>query len=113
MFTSFKGVPTVSVKQSSYSVTPGIPVTLQCLVVSTLTVNSVYWQRNIGGYIKYITSTTNNNKYSGSTTTTPSLTIFNAAQSDVGTYTCFATNSVGNGNSTTTTLSVIGSKFFF
>ncbi|XP_076088318.1 hemicentin-1-like [Mytilus galloprovincialis] len=102
-------VPTVSVQQSSYSVTLGIPVTLQCLVTSTLTVNSVYWQRNIGGDIKQITFSTNTNKYSGSTKTTPSLTIFNAAQSDAGTYTCFAINSVGPGHSASTTLTVTGS----
>jgi hypothetical protein len=34
----------------------------------------------------------------------------NAASSDVGTYTCFASNNVGTGQSTTTTLSVTGSK---
>ncbi|XP_076098438.1 hemicentin-1-like isoform X4 [Mytilus galloprovincialis] len=101
-------VPTVQVQQPSYSVTTGSSVTLVCTVTSTLTVNDVYWQRNIGGNIAQIRSTTNTNKYSGSTTSTPSLTIFNADQSDVGTYTCFATNSVGTGQSTTTQLSVTG-----
>jgi hypothetical protein len=42
-----------------------------------------------------MTATTNTNKYSGSTTTTPSLTIFSVQQSDVGTYTCYGSNSVG------------------
>lgn len=96
----------------SYSVTPGNTVVLQCLVISTLTLKSVYWQRNIGGGIKRISFKTDNNKYSGSTITSPSLTIFNAAQNDVGIYTCFAINGVGTGHSTTTTLTVIGSKFF-
>jgi hypothetical protein len=50
---------------------------------------------------------TNTNKYSGSTSSVPSLTIFNAASSDAGTYTCFASNSVGTGQSSTTQLSVI------
>jgi hypothetical protein len=50
------------------------------------------------------------NTKEGSTTTTPSLTIFSAAQSDAGTYTCFASNSVGTGQSTTTTLSVTESR---
>jgi hypothetical protein len=66
------------------------------------------FQRNIGGSITTITS--NTNKYSGSTTTTPSLTIFSASSSDAGTYTCFASNSVGTGQSTTTTLSVTESR---
>ena len=102
--------PTVTVQQSSYSVTTGNSVTLVCSVSSSLPITSVQWQRNVGGTITTINSNTNTNKYSGSTTTTPSLTIFSAAQSDAGTYTCFATNSVGTGQSTTTTLSVSGSR---
>jgi hypothetical protein len=102
--------PTVTVQQSSYSVTTGNSVTLVCSVSSSLPITSVQWQRNVGGTITTINSNTNTNKYSGSTTTTPSLTIFSAAQSDAGTYTCFASNSVGTGQSTTTTLSVSGSR---
>ncbi|XP_076098444.1 hemicentin-1-like isoform X9 [Mytilus galloprovincialis] len=101
-------IPTVTVQQPSYSVTTGNTVTLVCTVSSNLAVNDVYWQRNIGGAITQIRSTTNTNKYSGSTTSTPSLTISNADQNDVATYTCFATNSVGTGQSTTTQLSVTG-----
>jgi hypothetical protein len=82
--------------------------TLLGTVTSNLAITSVQWQRNVGGSITTINSNTNTNKYSGSTTTTPSLTIFNAASSDVGTYTCFASNSVGTGQSTTTTLSDTG-----
>jgi hypothetical protein len=103
-------VPTVQVQQPSYSVTTGNTVTLVCTVSSSLPITSVQWQRNVNGGITTINSNTNTNKYSGSTTTTPSLTIFNAASSDVGTYTCFASNNVGTGQSTTTTLSVTGSK---
>ncbi|XP_071150175.1 hemicentin-1-like [Mytilus edulis] len=102
-------VPAVSIQKLSYSVTPGDTVVLQCLVISTLTLKSVYWQRNIGGGIKRITFETDNNKYSGSDIITPSLTLFNSAQSDVGIYTCYAINGVGTGHSTTTTLTVTGS----
>ena len=109
-FFNLIGVPTVQVQQSSYSVTTGNTVTLVCTVTSNLAITNVQWQRNVNGGITTITSNTNTNKYSGSTTTTPSLTIFNAASSDVGTYTCFASNNVGTGQSTTTTLSVTGSK---
>ena len=111
VFILISAPPTVQVQQPSYSVTTGNSVTLVCTVTSNLAVSSVTWQRNVGGTITTINPNTNTNKYSGSTTTTPSLTIFSAAQSDVGTYTCFATNSVGTGESTTTTLSVTGSKF--
>jgi hypothetical protein len=102
----FLAVPTVQVQQSSYLVNTGNTVTLVCTVSSNLPVTSVQWQRNIGGTITTINANTNTNKYSGSTTTAPSLTIFSASSSDVGTYTCFASNSVGTGQSTTTTLSV-------
>ena len=109
-FFNLIGVPTVQVQQSSYSVTTGSTVTLVCTVTSNLAITSVQWQRNVGGSITTINSNTNTNKYSGSTTTTPSLTIFNAASSDVGTYTCFASNSIGTGQNMTTTLSDTGSK---
>ena len=106
----FLAVPTVQVQQSSYSVNSGNTVTLVCTVSSNLPVTSVQWQRNIGGSITTINSNTNTNKYSGSTTTTPSLTIFSVQQSDVGTYTCYGSNSVGTGQSSTT-LSVTGSMY--
>ena len=104
-------VPTAQVQQPSYSVATGNSVTLVCTVSSNLTITNVQWQRSISGSITTINSNTNANKYNGSTTTTPSLTIFSTASSDVGNYTCFASNSVGTGKSTTTTLSVTGSKY--
>ncbi|VDI46423.1 Hypothetical predicted protein [Mytilus galloprovincialis] len=99
---------TVVVQQPTYSVSTGSSLTLVCTVTSTFTVNDVYWQKNVSGSTTQIRSTTNTNKYSGSTTSTPSLTILNADQSDAGVYTCFATNSVGTGQSKTTTLTVTG-----
>ena len=110
VFNIFLDPPTVQVQQSSYSVNTGNTVTLVCTVSSNLPITNVYWQRNIGGSITTIT-TTNTNKYSGSTTTTPSLTIFSVQQSDVGTYTCYGSNSVGTDQSSTT-LSVTGSMYF-
>ena len=109
----FLDPPTVTIQQSSYSVTSGNSVTLVCTVTSNLPITSVQWQRNVGGTITTINSNTNTNKYSGSTTTTPSLTIFSAAQSDAGTYTCFGTNSVGTGQSSTTQLSITESMSIF
>jgi hypothetical protein len=101
--------PTVTVEQPFYSVTTDNSVTLVCSVTSNLLITSIEWQRNVGGTLTTITSNTNTNTNSGSTITTLSVTIFSAASSDAGTYICFASNSVGIGQSTTT-LSVTGSR---
>lgn len=85
-------------------------MTLQCLVTSTLDVSTVYWTRQGKQFTRTIKFTTDANKYSGTTPITPSLTIFNAGQNDVGIYTCYATNGVGTGRSATTVLDVTGSK---
>ena len=106
--------PTVQVQQSSYSVNTGNTVTLVCTVSSNLPITSVQWQRNIGGTITTINSNTNTNKYSGSTTSNPSLTIFNVQQSDAGTYTCFGSNSGGTGQSPTTlSVTTTGSMYTY
>ena len=55
--------------------------------------------------------TNNNNKYSGSTVQTPSLTITGATAGDEGNYVCSATNSVGTATSSDTFLDVVGSKY--
>lgn len=53
------------------------------------------------------------NKYSGSTVNTPSLTINNVVLSDEASYVCFATNGVGTGQSSQTTVDVAGGKEIF
>jgi hypothetical protein len=59
--------PTVQVQQPSYSVTTGNTVTLVCTVTSTLQINNVQWQRNVGGTITTITSTSCNTECCGGT----------------------------------------------
>lgn len=76
-----------------------------------LPVTKVEWKRDIGGTVTIIGPNTNTNKYTGSTVSIPSLTILAAELADTGRYTCTATNSVGTGESTATTLTVMGSRF--
>ncbi|XP_069133193.1 protein sax-3-like [Argopecten irradians] len=104
--TVVSAVPTVTVTQSAYSTTTGTSVTLTCTVSSSTTVTSVFWQRTIGG--NTVTLTIDNVNYSGSSPSTPSLTIIAADSGDAGSYTCFAVNSAGTGNSAATTLYVTG-----
>ncbi|CAC5377793.1 unnamed protein product [Mytilus coruscus] len=102
-------IPVVTVSQSTYSGTTGQSVTLQCSVSSPdSTLQSVSWIFNNGASTNIITQFSNTAKYSGITTTTPSLTILNLASTDVGTYTCSATNTIGTGSSSATSLSVTG-----
>ena len=101
-------IPTVTVKQSLYSVDIAQPITLECTVVASPIHTSVYWQKVVNGIATTITA--NQNKYSGSSVGTPSLTIGNVDFNDEAYYICFATNEVGTGQSAQTYLDVIGSK---
>jgi hypothetical protein len=103
------GIPIVNIPQSQYSVTVGNSITLTCTVTSNPTHTSVKWVRVLNNVNTDIAI--NNNKYSGSTVNTPSLTISSADNSDGGYYTCYATNSIGTGQSQNTFLNVVGSKY--
>ncbi|XP_060078232.1 hemicentin-1-like, partial [Ylistrum balloti] len=98
--------PTVSISQSSYSVTTGTSVTLACSVSANPSHTSVFWQRNVGSGTQSVTI--DNINFSGATVSSPSLTVISASSSDSGSYRCFATNSIGTGQSGFTTLSVTG-----
>ena len=69
----------------------------------------VFWQRIVNGQPTSINF--NSNKYSGSTVSNPSLTIFSTVSEDIGVYRCLATNVVGTGQSQDTTLTVDGGKW--
>ena len=101
-------IPVVNVLSNQYSVNIGSSVTLECTVVASPTHTTVYWERNVNGVSTRITTGTG--KYTGSTVSNPSLTVNNADNSDEGFYICFATNSVGTGQSSNTYLDVLGSK---
>ncbi|XP_021345496.1 hemicentin-1-like, partial [Mizuhopecten yessoensis] len=100
-------IPTVTISQNAYSTNTGNSITLGCTVSANPTHTNVFWQRNVNSGTQTITIDGVN--YSGSTVNSPSLTVLNANTADSGTYTCFATNSVGNGQSSATTLTVTGS----
>ncbi|XP_060079143.1 hemicentin-1-like [Ylistrum balloti] len=99
-------LPIVTISQSTYSVITGQSITLGCVVSATPTHTSVSWQRVVNGQSQAID--VSSSKYAGSTVTSPSLIIFNAAESDEGVYICLASNVVGTGQSTSTTLTVTG-----
>lgn len=89
----------------------GNTITLDCQIDATPRGTVVFWRRVINKQLTNIDLGTNNNKkYSGSTVSTPSLTITNAQNSDKGNYVCYATNLAGTGSSNQTFLDVVGSK---
>lgn len=102
--------PNVQIAQSSYSVNLGGAVELVCIVSADPLVSSITWARTING----VTSTLNIGslaRFTGGTVSNPSLTILNAQASDEGTYVCSAQSSAGTGQSGSTTLSIVGSKY--
>jgi hypothetical protein len=104
--------PFVLVEESLYYVQTGNTVKLVCNVSSSLPLTSVEWEKNSNGTITTINSNTNTKKYSGSTTNTPSLTIFYAELSDTGIYICLASKSDGTEESDIAALMVSGTVFF-
>lgn len=87
-------------------------MTLQCTVSTTTsaTITDVFWQKKNECQTKNISSSTTPAKYSGGTVNTPSLTIFNADGLDVSSYTCFASNIAGTGQSSASFLNVSEGK---
>ena len=99
----------MTIAQSQYSVTLGTSVTMDCTVSANPSHTSVTWQKIVNGQPTNI-NLSQTNKYSGSTTTSPSLTIQTVDQNDEGYYVCTAQNSIGTGTSSQTFLNVLGSK---
>ncbi|CAG2194109.1 HMCN [Mytilus edulis] len=102
------GVPNVTIVASSFEVQICNSITIECTVTAIPVVTSVYWTSNVTGQITNIRPSSNPSKYGGSTTLTPSLTIFNANFSDAGNYQCFANNYIGTGSSQEISLDVQG-----
>ena len=108
---SFADLPSVTITLSNYNTNIGATVTLGCTVVASPAATNVYWERIVNNLQQSVNTTSSNSRYSGSTVSNPSLVITNAQSSDEGNYICYATNSIGTGNSQQSYLNVIGSKF--
>ncbi|XP_078326845.1 hemicentin-1-like isoform X22 [Crassostrea virginica] len=100
-------VPSVNIQSTTYSVTYGGTVTLECVVNSSPFQTSVEWQRIANGVSTTI-DVTQEPRYSGGTVNSPSLIISGAVSGDAGVYVCSATNDAGKGVSGQTVLTVQG-----
>lgn len=96
-------LPNVSINTSSYTIPTGSSVTLECTVSRQSTITSVYWTKYTATDTISITSSTDSNRYRGSTPNTPSLTIVSVVLGDEGQYRCSAVNSDGTGHSPSNT----------
>lgn len=70
---------------------------------------TVFWKKVQGG--QEVDIDMNTAKYSGSTVNQPSITIANTDMNDETFYICFASNSVGTGQSSQTYVDVLGSMY--
>lgn len=92
----------------------GANLNLHCSYHSVVVVTGVKWtftDRNNAH--KQINETTNPSKYSGSTYSTPSLTVKSFSRSDEGLYRCIVENYKGSGMSSVINASLAPSKISF
>lgn len=97
----------MTIPESVYSVNIGGNINLVCTIQANPVHIAVTWQKIINGVT---TTVLISGRFSGATVTNPTLTISNVTLEDEGYYVCFATNSVGNGQSSQCYLDVLGSK---
>lgn len=100
----------MAILSNSYNVVVSGTVTLQCVVNANPIHTVVQWQKIVNGQITNI-NLGNDNRLSGSTVNSPSLTISQSQFVDEGNYICTATNPVGTGTSQQTFLDVTGSMY--
>ncbi|XP_052091478.1 uncharacterized protein LOC127728247 isoform X2 [Mytilus californianus] len=93
-------VPTVNTSMTYVTPQPGATLNLDCWYDSPVVVSGVKWaftdKNNIN---REINETTKPSKYSGSTYSTPTLTVNSFSQSDEGLYICIVENFMGPGMS--------------
>ncbi|CAC5422111.1 unnamed protein product [Mytilus coruscus] len=98
--------PEIITRQTSFNISEGKDVILHSEVHCALT--KLVWEKSIKENISAI-DTENTSKYGGGTIECPTLTIKNVNVSDMGCYTCYATNDMGTNQSETISLTVDGS----
>lgn len=104
-------LPKVEIGNAMYITVHGKMVTLDCTITAEPPVNMVYWIKNKNDI--NFTITDGSFGIFGSTIETPSLTIEHPAKSDAGRYWCFAINAIGHASSLSSSLIVIGGKYYF
>ena len=109
VFTYLTDIPDVAINKDEYIVIAGGIITLECTVTSFPEVDDVVWLRNTSGSTEQIKA--DGIKFSGSNSTSPSLTISSADLADSGMYTCTATNVAGTGISIPAELYVSGGNY--
>ncbi|CAG2250835.1 unnamed protein product [Mytilus edulis] len=100
LFTRSPTIPIVNTSMTYVTTQAGANLNLHCSYHSVVVVTGVKWtftDRNNAH--KQINETTNPSKYSGSTYSTPSLTVQSFSQSDEGLYRCIVENYKGSGMS--------------
>ncbi|CAC5372762.1 unnamed protein product [Mytilus coruscus] len=107
-------VPTVNTSMTYVAPQPGATLNLDCWYDSPVVVSGVKWaftdKNNIN---REINETTKPSKYSGSTYSTPSLTVNSFSQSDEGLYKCIVENFMGAGMSNVINASLAPCKISF
>lgn len=113
LYCVFAEPPTVVVTLPNYQTDFGNSVTLGCTVTANPVHTIVYWRKIVNGVSSNINVGSSGGKYSGSTVSSPSLVVNNANLDDKASYVCYAENSIGVGQSTSTVLNVLGGNFFY
>ncbi|XP_065932028.1 platelet binding protein GspB isoform X4 [Magallana gigas] len=104
-------LPSVTITQTTYSVITGSNQQIPCFVSANPTASAIGWtfRSTTSGTTVTITSSTSGYSIVTSSTSQSTLTVLAADNNDEGTYTCQATNQVGNG-SDSAFLDVTGSR---
>ena len=105
----FPALPTVFIKQQSYTTVYGDPILLECHIISNPPATLMYWIRtlqNVTSIINYWTVCT-----SGISVNNASLVLTFPVFNDIGSYTCCVSNIVGTQRSKSITLNVIGRTY--